>query len=242
MNDIKGILFDKDGTILDNDLLWGPVGNDVADYVTEIYCLTPDERKSILRAIGLDGPKLLANSPLASGTVGDVTDAVEEALCACGKDKQAMTALKQQVTDAVERAIQKNAHLIRPLGNVRKLFDFLKSRRIAIGLATADLYNTTMICLKQLGIGEDFQFIGTDDGRTRPKPSPDLLENFCATCGLDNREVAVVGDSVVDMQMGLNGGAGLLVAIVPERDENQPSAKDAQYVIETVEELIPLFS
>lgn len=242
MNNIKGILFDKDGTILDNDLLWGPVGNDVANRVADTYALNADERKAVLRAIGFEGAKLLPNSPLASGTVGDVTNAIETALCAGGRDKQTLTALKSRVTDAVECAIRKNARLIRPLGDIRKLFDFLKSRGIAIGLATADLYSTTIICLKQLGIDDDFQFIGTDDGRTRPKPSADLLEKFCAACGLHSREIAVVGDSVVDMQMGLNGGAGLLVAIVPGRDKSQPSAQGAQHVIETVEELIPLLS
>lgn len=242
MNNIRGILFDKDGTILDNDLLWVPVGNDVADRVAELYQLSRTERNAVLRAIGFDGPKLVSNSPLASGTVGDVTDAVEAALCTCGKDQRELTALKQQITEAVEGAIQKHAHLIRPLGDVRKLFDCLKSCGVTIGLATADLYNTTMICLKELGIAADFQFIGTDDGKTRPKPHADLLEKFCQTCGLENREVAVVGDSVVDMQMGINGGAGLLVAIVPGRDKTKPSAQGAQYVMETIEELIPLFA
>lgn len=242
MNNIRGILFDKDGTILDNDLLWVPVGNDIADRVAELYQLNPVERNAVLRAIGFDGPDLISNSPLASGTVGDVTNAVEAAMCAFGRNKQDLFALKQQITEAIEYAIQKHAHLIRPLGNVRKLFDCLKTHGIMIGLATADLYNTTMICLKELGIEADFQFIGTDDGKSRPKPHADLLENFCETCGLENREVAVVGDSVVDMQMGVNGGAGLLVAIVPGRDKTKPSAQGAQYVMETIQELIPLFS
>lgn len=234
---IRGILFDKDGTLLDNNMLWAPVGAALSKMIADSYSLDASEARKVTTAIGFNsaGTELLANSPLASGTVSDVAEAVKKELDRiCGNVD--FEKLKEQTAETIENAIGKNVRLIRPIGNIKRFFEFLKSRNILIGLATADLYSTTVICLRQLGIENYFSYIGTDDGKTRPKPHPDLLFRFCETCNLESREVAVVGDSIADIEMGKNGTAGMTVAIIPDFNTDM-AAYGADITVDSVEKI-----
>lgn len=243
MNNIRGILFDKDGTLLDNNLLWGAVGKAVGNMAAHLYNLDSAETHSVMTAIGFDKSEktLIANSPIASGTALDIACAIQSELLKYGIRDIELCKLLEHISGTIEHTVQENVNLIRPCGDIKLLFDFLKSKKILIGLATADLYATTIVCLRQLEIEDYFSYIGTDDGKSKPKPHPDHLLRFCKKCGISCDEAAVVGDSISDIEMGKNGGAGLTVAISPETGSDKNHACGANFTVTSVDKLIDLF-
>ena len=54
---------------------------------------------------------------------------------------------------------EKNQEYI-PLGNLKELFQELKEKKIYIGLATADTYESAKTCMKRLGVLEYLDYLG----------------------------------------------------------------------------------
>ena len=235
---IKGVLFDKDGTLLDINALWVPIGYGLVDALSGRHCLKPGDNEIILKAIGIEKGILRPNSVLASGTTGEISSALAEILLGMGARIE-FSETKAVVLGVISNMTKNNWQLIIPRGDLIKTFTALKSADIKIGLATSDFYDSAITCLRRLGIEEFFDYIGADTGNGGLKPDPDLLNRFCEACGLIPCEIAVVGDSQVDIDMARNGGAGLAIAAVD--CENASAAKPpmgADYTVGSIDELL----
>jgi len=236
MKDIKGILFDKDGTLLDVNLLWVPVAYAISNKIMEKYGIDKDMGRQILKAIGIKNGVIESNSVMASGTAGDISAEIEKLLTKNGIGAGNAAELELTIKGVINRAIIENTPLIKPLGNLSNLFDRIKGAGLFIGLATADIYESTLTCLRQLEIEKYFDYIGADDGLVKPKPDPGLLNNFCSACGLRPCEAVVIGDSQRDIQMGINGGAAT-VAVVPDKNADKEVYSEADYIVGSIEDI-----
>jgi phosphoglycolate phosphatase len=210
---IKGILFDKDGTLLDIDTLWVPIGEALIREITRRHRFPASEKERLRGLLGIENGTLRPNSVLASGTAREIAAALSGFLVKTGAELSCVKT-EAEVRGLIMKTINSNKNLIVPRGDLADTFTVLKSADIKIGLATSDMYDSAVACLRQLGVDKFFDYIGADTGNVGNKPSPDMLNSFCDTCGLSPCEVAVVGDSQVDIDMARNGGAGMAIAIV----------------------------
>lgn len=239
MTEIRGILFDKDGTLLDFNSIWLPASNYLADNIIEKYCkgCNKNIKKELLRSIGVENGTADGKGILASGTVYDIAEAFMKIL-----EKNNITYNNEEISEMVPKLlnqfiINRNYDII-PTGNLEKIFIKLKSKNIFIGLATSDTILSTEYCLKKLNIFQYFDFLGTSDGKYPPKPSPILLQNFCRITGLNENEVAVVGDTVTDMQFARNGNAGMAIGVYSGTSSAEELSETADLVYESVDSLI----
>lgn len=234
MHLIKGMLFDKDGTILNVDRLWGPVGVDLAEMSEKNYGLSNEQTRGLMKAIGVQNGSVVPDSVLSSGTAKEISTRIFEALSAFGV-KTEFEKLDGEVRKSIKRSISRNIELIQPLGDLKSDFGRLREMGITIGLATADMQETTMFCLRRLGVEHYFSFIGAEESTSRFKPDPELFLKFCSSSGLKPQQVAMVGDSQVDIEMGRAGGAALTVAV--DADENGRGRAAADYSISSIDGL-----
>ena len=109
------------------------------------------------------------------------------------------------------------------------MLDALHAQNIRTGVATSDSFASTMHALEKMGVAEKFDCILTADRVARPKPAPDMAMVFCARCSLTPEEVAMVGDSVNDMQFARNAG---LTAIYLDQTSAANIDCDAKLVLE----------
>ena len=63
-------------------------------------------------------------------------------------------------------------------------------------------------------ITEYISFRRTKDSPTHKKPNPEAIREFCSEFNLESSEVAVVGDTIVDMEFAKEGKAGYAVAVL----------------------------
>lgn len=239
MTEIRGILFDKDGTLLDFNSIWLPASNYLADKIVEKYCkvCTRDIKEELLKSIGVENGTANGSGILAAGTVFDIAEAFTKIL-----KTYHITYKYEEISEMVpkilnEFIVNRNYDII-PTGNLENLFLKLKSKNIFIGLATSDTIISTEYCLKKLNIFQYFDFLGTSDGKYPPKPNPILLQNFCNTTGLKEKEVAVVGDTVIDMQFARNGKAGMAIGVNSGTNSAEELSKVADFVYQSVDYIL----
>ena len=240
MEKIRGILFDKDGTLLDFDSMWIPVAISLVEEIVVDFGVENNIQinSKLLKYIGVEDGILQPSAILAWGTAEDISEAFKVVLLNEKVAEETLSELDVLVKNKIHKLVKEKAKLIKPTGNLIKLLEDIKQKNVLIGLATSDSYESTQLCLEQLEIKEYFNFIGTDDGVSKAKPNPEVLYKFCESCGLKPKEVAVVGDTEIDMLLANNGKAALAIAVKPRTSGGGNLDKIADFIINSVEELI----
>ena len=225
---IKGLLFDKDGTLLDFHLTWIPVNRLVVQALTGG---DPELSDRLLEAAGHD-PRTNRVRPgtlLAAGNSAQIAARWAEFLP--GREVGALTAEIDRLF-----AAGGEAHAA-PVTELAPLFARLKERGLKLGVATSDSVQGIRASLAPFGILELLDFLAGYDSGHGVKPGPGMVQAFCAAAGLAPAEVAVIGDNLHDLEMGRRAGAGLLVGVLSGTGVRPELAPHADHVIESVEEL-----
>lgn len=208
---IKGILFDKDGTLIDFQSLWLQAANEVTDLLIRINGLEKSVKKRnfILRAMGVKDGKVIPDGPLAYQTYAEIGEAIHAALKK-QKDEVDPVLLAEQMSVLFESVTARGDFEYREIVPLRPLFDTLHQMKIKIGLATADTDTSVRRCFQKIGILEMFDFLGCDDGKLKPKPEKDMFEKFRGKFAMQPQEILVVGDTKNDMIFAhICGGTGI---------------------------------
>ena len=225
---IKGILFDKDGTLLDYEATWMPVNWQAALAVADG---DPRLAGRLMVAGGYDAKRraVKAGSILAAGTVQEIAEAWAPHLP--GADGPALVALIDRVFErgAGGSAVQ--------LTDLRGLFQRLRARGLALGVATSDSLKGITATLGGFDVLDLLDFTAGYDSGHGVKPGPGMVRGFCAALGLSPRAVAVVGDSYHDLEMGRRAGAGLRIAVLSGASARGDLAPHADHVIDSVADL-----
>lgn len=230
---IKGILFDKDGTLLEFDKTWRPIANQVVDEVAKHYSF--DDKIALAESIGLYASHIDSKGSLSAGTNKDVALDMLTVLKANGINCKEDEHIKwsTQVFNKVAASLP-----FYPVNGVFDTIKKLKEEGLYIGLSTADSVENAKLFLEKTGLAIYFDYIGADDGIINPKPSPDYMNNFCNQYTLKPSEVVVVGDTMTDMNFGINSNAGLIVGVLSGTGTRSLLGGSATVVINSVKDLI----
>lgn len=219
MSSIKGILFDKDGTLMEFDSVWIPVGVElVMELLQEVELQEISlarARKQLLEALGIKGTAIAPEGIFLWGTAAQIAEVLKTELVRLGavSGSNDSSGFELVIREKINRLLAKNAGAIKPRGDVRALLAALRQRGIFIGLATSDTLEASRLCLKQMNIDQYFDYIGADNGIAKTKPHPQLLQDFCSVCDIKPGEIIVVGDSLNDVLFAKNGEAALSILI-----------------------------
>lgn len=224
---IQGILFDKDGTLLDYHATWMPLNRQAALMVAGGDAAVAER---LLVETGYDpaSGRCRPDTLLASGTNDEIGAAWAALL---GLDPSATAA---RVTAHFEAMSGETAVAVTGLAETVAA---LKSRGLALGVATNDSEDSAWGSLKPFGVLEHFAYVVGFDSGHGGKPGPGMVAGFCAATGLDPAAVAVVGDSLHDLEMGRRAGAGLLVGVLTGTSAREHLAPHAHHVIDSIAEL-----
>lgn len=231
--EIKGILFDKDGTLLRFKEIWIQIANEVIEELLTSIEEKENEtlKEKLFDSIGLRNGEVDEKGILASGTSLDIATAFKRVL---PKD---IPHLHHWLSEGFLNKTRDNIDRVKPVGNLHLLFSTLKDKGVIVGIVTADDYETTKLCLQQLGIENTVQFIGTSD-LYKKKPNPEMVEEFCKKFRLKREEVAIVGDTVVDMQFAKNSNVRYGIGVMSGVGSYEELSQLAHYVLPSVEYLI----
>ena len=101
-----------------------------------------------------------------------------------------------------------------PVTDLEVLFGRLRIDGYRLGIATNDVTRSAHACFEHLELSSHLDFITGYDGVETAKPAPDMAHAFCAACGIEPRDIVVVGDNIHDLEMGVAAGVGLTVGVL----------------------------
>lgn len=184
---IRGIIFDKDGTLFDFQQSWADW---TVHYVNRLAPGDPARARVLADRIGFD----LATRQFAPGSV--VIAGTPEDTAAALLPVMPGASLRGLVVDMIEAS--EEAQQV-PVADLRPLLSGLRDRGLTLGLATNDTEAGARDHLRLHGIADLFTFVAGYDSGFGGKPDPGQLRAFLRAAGFAPDEVVMVGDSRHDL-------------------------------------------
>lgn len=225
---IKGILFDKDGTLVDFNATWFAIGEMMA---LEAAHGDRARARELLAEAGydFDAGSFKPDCVFAAGTNADIV-----ALWYAHADKALRDAMVARFDTVTAEA---GAARAVPVPGSREAVTRLHGAGYRLGVATNDSTGGAEKTLLTLGIAQMFEATYGYDAVANPKPAPDTIIAFCDLTGLKPSEIAVVGDNRHDLEMARAAGAGLAVAVLSGTGTRETLAPMADAVLPSVVQL-----
>ncbi len=227
LSSIRGLLFDKDGTLFDFEKTWNSWTSRI---LTEVSKQSDVSISALADAIDFDlkTGKLLPQSIVIAGTHRQVTAALHTKLSNWDFEH-----LESYLLDYV---IETRQYEVVPL---QKYFRKLKSEGLLLGVMTNDAERGAQAHLAAAGILDLLDFVAGSDTGFGCKPAPEPLLAFAKITGLKPDEIAMVGDSLHDLQAAQAAGM-MRVAVLTGVATEDELKKHADLVLPSIANLLDL--
>ncbi len=224
---LAGVLFDKDGTLVDFERTWGRATLSVLRRL----CAGDEalmEHLADLAHYVIAECRLQPTSVLVGGTMSD--------LAACWGVPLKRRDDPTLVNDLDAAFAVETLRELMPVGDLAPVLASLAARGLALGLATNDAEASARAQLRALGLDGHMDFIAGYDSGHGGKPGPGMVLAFAAALDVPPRDVMLVGDTPHDLHAArLAGAIGVAVLSGPMgRDVLEPLAT---HVIASVADL-----
>lgn len=255
---IAGVLFDKDGTLIDFERVWGKAATPVVRQLLIDGGVKDNEENinTILECLGVHDGKINPDGPLAWMPYPKIASHLLPTLTDLGwnfkscvinmkkdktKDSLEKTAkLADRLAVLLENQIFDENNIIETTGDLLTVMEFLKSCDINVGIVTTDVYDATIKTLQRLDILQYFSFFAADKmpiSMSMPhKPDGRIIKQAADYWGCNASQILVVGDTPNDMRFANNGNA-IAVGVLSGTGDKRSLEPLAYKVIDSVDEL-----
>lgn len=222
---IKGILFDKDGTLFEYGDTWKIWSERVILDLAE-GDLSLRDRLAERAGYCFESQSFVPGSLVVNASVDEIIEAWAKA---------------HPRLDAVQIESVGLAHLkglpLRPVCNLGEMILGLNALGIAVGCGTNDYEASARDQLGQAGVLEQFEFVCGYDSGFGAKPGPGMLQAFAQHLGVQTAELAMVGDSTHDLHSGAAAGVALKIGVLTGPAKFEDISPAADVVLDSVGEL-----
>ena len=231
------VAFDKDGTLTDFEFLWGRLTAAWLEKLSsDVGCETALGDLCGLMGYDFQRGRTAPESPLVQASEGQLQTIAAAVLYRCGVPWS--EAVKRSSESFLEvMAAQPLPDLIGPLGNPVALFTKLRSIGVQVAVVTSDDRARTEQVLDILGLASLVDELACGDDGLPWKPAPDMLMWVCERLKVESERVAVVGDTLADLLMAKQAGAGLSVAVLTGMGAQAELTALADVVLRSIDEI-----
>lgn len=197
--EIKGVLFDMDGVILDTEILYSRFWQEAANVLG--YPMTREQ------ALGMRSLNSKAGAAKIHSYFG------EEA---------SFTDIRSKRIELMDAFVEKEGVGLKP--GIHELLAYLKGQGIRTAIATSSPIERTMKYLASVHLEQEFDEIISGYMVPHGKPEPDIYLHAADKLGLDVKNCMVLEDSPSGSLAG--NRAGCVVVMVPDQDQPDEKTKE----------------
>ncbi len=206
---IRGLVFDKDGTLFDFNATWAAWCD---GFILGLAAGDAARAEGLAAMLGFDlaRRRFTKDSPMVAGTMEIVVEAARRIRPDMGEAQ-----LRHHIVSTTSVAPQVEAA---PLA---ALLDRFRSAGLTLGVATNDSEAPARAHLERAGVLDRFAFVAGYDSGHGAKPTPGMLLAFCRDTGIPPAACAMIGDSKHDLDSGRAAGmrvVGVLTGIASHED------------------------
>ncbi|MCR9150597.1 MAG: HAD family hydrolase [Rhodobacteraceae bacterium] len=201
MPQIRGVLFDKDGTLFDFQGTWGSwaqglfldlSGGDAARAATLADVAGYDMESGVFDP--------------ASPVIAHTPEEIAEVLLPHLPGASTLALVARMNALAADAPMTEAVPLV-------PLLSRLRAAGLALGVATNDAEHSARSHLAAVGVEPLFDFVAGSDSGHGAKPAPGPLLAFARAARLDPRQVVMVGDSAHDLHAGRAAGMACVAVL-----------------------------
>lgn len=231
---IRGVLFDKDGTLFDFTATWRGAAEAV---LAALAPTDPALRRRMGLAVGFDPDTGLfcAGSAVVAGSTAEIAEALSPFLPGLPVSEI------EGLANAAAHAIGAGG-LAPATPDLPGLLDGLRAEGRTLGVATHDGEAAARRHLAAVGALDRFAFIAGYDSGHGLKPGPGMVLAFAEAARLDPAEICMIGDSLHDLHAGRAAGAALTIAVLTGPATEEELSPHADAVLPSIAALPAFFA
>ena len=222
---MRGVLFDKDGTLLDFEASWSGVYRELCLDLAEGDA---DIAQSMLVVGGLDPEtgRFRSGGALAAGNTIDIVRIWYPSLS---------RGAERAMVERIDRVFHANGITCSvPVPGLRQTLAALAEAGFTMGVATSDGTAAARAALSALGLDTYLPYVLGYDSVPSPKPAPDIVHAFSKAIGVPPGEIVVIGDNPHDLEMARSAGAGAAIGVLTGNSARHELAPLADAVLDSV--------
>lgn len=235
---IDTVLFDKDGTFLNDHMYWGKLAECRIIKILEKFNLDKKHFKDLCFAIGQDPIKckLIKNGPVGILSRNEVVEFMVNEL----KKYEVCTDFDtiSNLFDEVHKEFTENIDkYVESLEFSEDFIKTLKNKGLKLAVVTSDTYEHTLKILKILNLKKEFDcVVGKDsckEEKRSGKPALLALEKLGATPD----KTIVIGDALMDYEMGKNANLKGEILVATGQTDIEDLKKYSKCVVNNLSEV-----
>ena len=232
------VVFDKDGTLIDVHAYWANMVRLRSDIMGRRLNLSGKEISGLMEAMGVDVDRMRVKrtGPVGIKRRDVVLRAGADYLHANGFGDQ-RDALVDAFAETDRLSVARLDELIQPIDGLYALVNGLVACGCRVAVATTDRTDRATLALRHLKIASSIDFVAGADIVNAPKPAPDILHLVCERLGVLVEHTVMVGDSVCDVQAGVNAGCQASVGVTSGLTEAQELREITPLVVRSIADI-----
>lgn len=190
----KLIIFDKDGTLIDNEIIFRPI---IETMIEELSPYVKEDKMSKFIGYDLKNRKFVPDGFIASQPHDISVKKISKKFN-----------IPMEIVEKSYGKTKLNKNTVVPYVDLKDLFETLRDKGIMIAINTSDKRENTEKCIKILGIKKYLDMVVCGDDGLKTKPAPDTILHICQELGVSHYETFMVGDTQADIDAGLRAKCG----------------------------------
>lgn len=212
LGNIKAVIFDLDGTLIDSVHVWNQVD---IEYLAKRGIALPDTLSKEIEGLSFPETALYFKKKFS------LPDTIEE--------------IQKEWIDMVNHEYNS---IIKLKDGVKEFLDFLRFRKISLGVATSNYMHLATAVLKNNNILQYFPVIVTTSEVPRDKSYPDIYLETASRLGFDASECIVFEDTLNGLSGAKKAGMKVTGIYDPNGSASYEEIKQASdYTIESYKEI-----